>query len=286
MKLLILTLLFSIQSKAMIYDADNRIDSKKGDRFSGKILAQIPKSKFDFKNLIYKNKITLKERHNLCDGEKNEYKDSLVECSAFLVDDDLIMTAGHCLDLNGQTISENCKNHQWVLDHYQTDSFLKENVYSCKSVEIIRADYEENSDYALIRLDRKINRTPFKLSLEKPTKYQELESIGFPHGMTMIDSGIGTYQGTNHYGELLYTLDLFGGNSGSPIINTETNKVVAVHIKGPAFSLYEDFKNKCFRENTCEENTENCIGSSGFPISKMSSYMFKRFFKNENSTLY
>lgn len=286
MKLLILSLVFTLNSHAMVYNTDDRTDALPEHEHSAKLLAQIPISKFDFDSLTYINKITLKERHNLCDGEKNENKESLAECSAFLVDEDLIMTAGHCLDLNGDSIRKNCEEHYWVLDHYQTNSFKEENVFKCKSVEFIRADYEENSDYALIRLDRKINRDAFKLSLERPTKDQELLSLGFPHGMTMINSGMGNFQGLDHNMQYLYSLDLFGGNSGSPIINTLTNEVIAVHIKGPAFSLYEDIENKCFRENSCDEDEEFCSGSNGFPIRKMSSYIFKRFFNNENSKLY
>jgi V8-like Glu-specific endopeptidase len=286
MNTLALILVLILNGMAMIYDIDDRSAAQSGDKNSGKILAQIPKSKFDFEKLSYKNKVTLKERHNLCDGERNELKHSLVECSAFLVDQDLIMTAGHCLDLNGKSIYKNCEDHHWVLDHYQTDTFKIENVYSCKSIEIIRADYEENSDYALIRLDRKINRESFKLSLKIPSIDEGMTSLGFPHGMTMVDSGKGLFKGRDHNRHYLYSLDLFGGNSGSPIINTNTNEVVAVHIKGPAYSLYEDFENKCFKENTCENYDESCRGSTGFPISKMSSYIFKRYFKNENSKLY
>lgn len=270
----------------MVYGEDNRQEAPPYLKISRAIFAQIPKTRIDLETLEFKNFEDLKERHNLCDAQRFEKEKSLVECSAFLVDSDLIMTAGHCLDLNSKSIKQNCEDHFWVVDHFKNEDLKEKSIFKCKSVEFIRADYEEESDYALIRLDRSAHgRIPFELSLETPSKTDELAALGFPLGASMKLSNKGKFLSLKRKA-MTYSLDVFGGNSGSPVINLETNKVVAVHIQGPAYSLSYDKEKACYFQAQCNLEESYCEGSVGFPVSKMSKYMFKSQFSNSNRDLY
>ena len=92
-----------------------------------------------------------------------ETKVSKATCSSFLVGEDLVVTAGHCI--KNQI---DCDRFVFVFDYYQTSEttsefrFPQEKVFGCS--EVIEQKKSAMLDYALIRLDRKVPmRTPLKI---------------------------------------------------------------------------------------------------------------------------
>ncbi|PIK15236.1 serine protease [Halobacteriovorax sp. JY17] len=249
----------------MLYGQDDRYQVVNSTPMRNSIMAQVSKSKVDLKNLKFKNFISLAKRHNLCADEKYAQEPSISECTSFVIGNDLIATAGHCLFINGKNDKENCEEHLWVMNYTINSKLSKSDLYGCKEVIRIGADPDEYWDYAIIRLDREIKGAQ-KLTLTErlPILGDNLTSIGFPLGAPMKVSPVGKYFGLEE--DLpIYSLDLFQGNSGSPIIN-QNQEVFAIHIMGPSDAIYYDSKSKCNRYNRCEPNQSSCQKNLGFPF--------------------
>lgn len=96
------------------------------------------------------NAPTLKQAHNLCDGVRYEAEQTPATCTATLIDDDLVITDGHCVT------AANCADTRFVFDYWQYRDGDMEfstlyHVYHCQSVVVSQTS---PSDYAIVRLDR------------------------------------------------------------------------------------------------------------------------------------
>jgi len=280
-----------IKRAKLIIGLDNREEVK---NHSSKFLKEVSKSvaiqienKFFKNNKLQFDKLpSLSERLNICTDERFSNQPAAGECSAFLIGPDLMMTAGHCFDLDySKTITENCKSYKWVFDYEKGKDSSPSNVFNCAKVEYIRADYEEESDYAIFRLDRKVKNKPFfNVTLNSFEKDTPVAMIGSPFGTyKKITDGGKFLRMENHL--LLHDLDSFGGNSGSPIINMKTKEVIAIHIQGSALSLINDENKNCKRYNrSCDEASGYpCQAGVGFPNLSMSSWLFKNSIFDLNS---
>ena len=230
-------------SSGAIYGTDDRVDANLNDssivEFEGKegdllvwaraTAGRIPKyavtedgNQYDF----HDSKI------NLCGGEKFSMQKTLPDCTGFLVAEDLLVTAGHCMKTQ-----KDCQKYLWAFDYkitshqYREKRFEKENVYKCK--EIIKNYNGGEKDSALIRLDRKVtNRTPYKFRKKgEITRNTPVLMIGHPSGLPLKIAPDGKSQDISSYS--FYTdLDSFGGNSGSPVINRETGLIEGILVAG------------------------------------------------------
>ncbi len=266
----------------LIIGTDDRAEvkghsSKFLKKMASSVAIQIENKYFQNNILNLENAPTLSQRSNLCKDESFANQPAIGECTAFLIGPDLMMTAGHCFDIDyTKTIAENCKSYKWVFDYEKGKTTKKENTYSCKEVEHILADYEEERDYAIFRLDRKVENKPFfKVTLNKIEKGTKLAMIGSPLGAYKKITAGGKFLGMkNHL--LMADLDTFGGNSGGPIINMKTKEVVAVLIQGSALSFIKDEEKNCNRYNrSCKEVTGYpCQSAVGFPTKSMRDWLF------------
>ncbi|MBC7171902.1 MAG: trypsin-like serine protease, partial [Polyangiaceae bacterium] len=97
----------------------------------------------------------------LCPGERFGEQTTIGLCSGTLIDDDLVLTAGHCFD------GSECGDESFVFDYfYGVAGILEEidsdDIYACREIVVRRLD-EDNpgADYAVVRLDRPVvGRTP------------------------------------------------------------------------------------------------------------------------------
>lgn len=106
------------------------------------------------------------ERYELCEDAPFFDQPSAPHCSGFLVDEDLFVTAGHC-------VPSGCDDFSIVFDYAHTNgeapraAVPKENVYRCSEF-VVNID-EDDNDFALIRLDRPVTgRSPVKIAAEFP----------------------------------------------------------------------------------------------------------------------
>ncbi len=202
-----------------------------------------------------------------------------VTCTGFLVADDLLMTAGHCMINTGSIFNGTtpfCTDFLWVFDFQKPNNAAvnitdvsEDQIYRCS--EVVYAGYDTkvdpvtqkyiyNEDFALIRLDRKVSDHRPRLSLSpKPVAINApLSALGYPTGLPLKYSSSGRVldMPTPHY--FRSNLDMLMGNSGSPIFDT-SNSVVGIEVRGYPEDLVWDKNRNCHILNHCSEDTKTCL---------------------------
>lgn len=267
MKFFLTTLLLSSTSTfsapaqiKVIYGEDNRVDpidsvSQKYVTLSKSTAAMI-KSK-DLKELNASQVIiggkTL-EDSGVCSTERFSSQPAMANCSGFLVGNDKLVTAGHCI----RSMSD-CSSNSWVfdykVDHVQDSKVVvdKSNVYKCKSIISRDLDRVTQSDYALIELEKVVvDRKPLKFRSEgQPSVGDALVVIGHPSGLpTKIADGASVRSVGDVF--LLANLDTYGGNSGSAVFNANTGLVEGILVRGETDYVWS---NGCRVSNTLSNSS-------------------------------
>ena len=146
----------------------------------------------------FAEKVFNREGGKLCDSEPFRSQPIGAECSGTLVGEDLVMTAGHCINTQ-----QDCDGMRIVFDFNikrrggeATTIVPASSVYLCSS--IVAAKNEEvpgaasqagkTLDYAIIRLDRKVTgRKPLPINRNGGLKDgSPLFAIGHPAGLPAI----------------------------------------------------------------------------------------------------
>jgi V8-like Glu-specific endopeptidase len=225
----------------------------------------------------------------LCKEEKfsNQYT-AWVNCSGFLIADDLLVTAGHCVTFKMEVLhnetNANCQFFRWVFDfrsdangQFNPQNFSNENIYSCKRIVhaehlAFNADHHgtlmppamgtHGTDFAIVQLDRPVTgRKPLKLASKVPSVGSSVITVGHPMALPLKWSA-NAYVLKNYDDYLLTDLDIVGGNSGGPVINL-ANEVVGIAVRS---FPYEDFvyhrDRNCSTLATCKKIGEgDCLPS-------------------------
>lgn len=160
-------------------------------------------------------------------------------CSGFLVGEDLLATAGHCFE-----DQYSCDNQLIAFD-VDSDSEINrgfkaidKNIYRCKEIVSQIYDFETKQDYAVIKLDRKSERTPLKLrTTGKLSLTDKVFMIGHPLGLPLVYSPESEINENSNPLFFKTKINSFHGNSGSPIFNAKTFLVEGILVRGE-----EDFK--------------------------------------------
>lgn len=177
----------------------------------------------------------------MCKSERFSKQKSAANCSGFLVGEDLLVTAGHCIKSQSS-----CNSYKWVFDYKveYDDQFDVNvdvnNVYSCKKIIKTVLDRNTMDDYALIRLDRKVTDRRvlnFRTS-GKPAIGDNLVVIGHPTGLpTKIADGANVRDLKGKY--FTANLDTYGGNSGSAVFNADTGVIEGILVRGATDYVYD-----------------------------------------------
>lgn len=177
---------------------------------------------------------TLGVDEELCAGERFFDQPVLASCSGTLIDVDLVLTAGHCVD----SIRE-CEERLFVFDYYaESDGVLAtltdEAIYECRQL-VVTADGD--ADYGVVQLDRPVD------SLRVPVMLRDGDSalaigapltvIGFPDGIPakIDDGGVVLDDRASTLDYFQASLDTFGGNSGSGVFDA-TGELVGILVRG------------------------------------------------------
>ena len=177
---------------------------------------------------------TLKEMRNLCDGPYFGNEPAAAYCTGFVVGPDLIATAGHCIEENWRSVRvvfgyrvEGDRNHPKMVKEFSEDVVFA-------LTDIVVQKYEPaGADYAVVRVDRPIaSFPPLKINADRSHSWKNtaVYTAGYPSGLPLkvADQAIVRREADANF---VTNLDTFGGNSGSPIFNTDS-QVIGILVRG------------------------------------------------------
>ena len=266
-------------SEKVVYGTDDRKDLYEVTNKLYRSLAQSTAGMIPVDQVIpqagerYKVIGTRLQDEGVCANAKFANQITAASCSGFLVGEDLLVTAGHCIeDL------ADCSRYQWVFN-YSIDSarkkeFLvnKDDVYAC--TEIIERALDSNTmdDFALVRLERKVvGRTPLKFrTSRKIANNAQLVVIGHPSGLPTKIADRATIRDNTNNSFFQSNLDTFGGNSGSAVFDARNGLVEGILVRGERDYVPDSSKN-CSIPKVCKDNA--CRGEDVTRITNIKSLL-------------
>lgn len=214
---------------------------------------------------------SLGQQIGLCKDERFYTQPAAANCSGSLIGEDLIMTAGHCVN------STSCDRFYFVFGFQTMGAGIartlipSSDVYTCKAV-LARELNPSGQDYAVVKLDRPVvGRRPLKLSSTKAQVGEEIFVIGHPSGLPAKVSG-GAFIRSEGNGFFRSNLDTYGGNSGSAVFSAATFDVVGILVRGEQDYVYDNMK-KCSRSNFCA--MDSCRGEDVTHVSFVKDFLNK-----------
>lgn len=176
--------------------------------------------------------LTAQQFFRLCDGEP--FADQITargEGSGFLVAQRSILTAAHCVDERWQDL-------YFVFDFLRKKDgsarteFGVDDVYEAE--QIVKKDATLPGDWALVRLKRDVvGREPVPLRRSGKIRLrQPVYVIGHPLTLPKKKSKGGKVRFNREVVTFTANLNVFGGNSGSPVFNQDTHEVEGVLVDG------------------------------------------------------
>ncbi|WP_437677878.1 trypsin-like peptidase domain-containing protein [Sorangium sp. So ce131] len=190
-------------------------------------------------------------RDDVCPDERFATQPALADCSGTLIDDDLVLTAGHCIN--------NCGDSRFVFDYAMTPSgtlnqITSDDLYSC--VDFITYYQDRNgADYTVVRLDRPVvgrEPAPVRVSSVPLAVGTPLVVHGFPRGLPLkLADGAVVRSNDPDLDFFVSNLDTFVGNSGSGVFDLNTGELVGILVRGERDFVQDG---DCVRPFLCADN--------------------------------
>jgi V8-like Glu-specific endopeptidase len=259
MKQLILISAFALSAQVLaappvIYGDDNRKDVFEANssfvELSKSTAAMIAGSKISVANGVATINGESLESRGICADERFAQQMTAANCSGFLVSDNVLVTAGHCIKSEAD-----CASYKWVFD-YKMDAAKQDkmqveasDVFSCTRIISRTLDQMSKDDYAVIQLDRKVGRRPLTFRRSgRISVGDEVVVIGHPSGLpTKIADGANVRSHAAKF--FVANLDTYGGNSGSAVFNVRTGEVEGILVRGE--NDYVQSERGCMISNFC-----------------------------------
>lgn len=244
----------------VVYGVDDRKDiyESKSDlykKLASSTAGMIPKSQLEaIEGDLFLVKGTTLEDDGICSDARFARQITAANCSGFLVGDQYLVTAGHCIE----SLSD-CERYSWVFDYANLTKenaqtiVAKKDVYTCTQIISRVLDRATENDYALVKLDRKVEgRMPLKFRTSgKIANKAALVVIGHPSGLpSKIADGANVRSNSNKV-FFQATLDTFGGNSGSAVFDAKTGLVEGILVRGER-DYVSDPVEACSRPKVCK----------------------------------
>jgi hypothetical protein len=172
-------------------------------------------------------------QNNLCPGERFRDQPTGAFCSGFLVAPDLIATAGHCVN------ADNVTDVRFVFGFRMRDAGNAQTVIGngeiYRGVAVVGHQLVGNGpDWALVRLDRPVanHRIARIRRAGRIGDQQAVHVIGHPAGLPTKFAGGAAVRDNAPAAHFVANLDSYGGNSGSPVFNSDTHEVEGILVRG------------------------------------------------------
>lgn len=191
-------------------------------------------------NNVTFNSQPLQQAFNLCAGQRFLTDPTPAFCSGTLIDDNLVLTAGHCI-----TSASACTNTRFVFKFYRTganalETITTQDIYSCTQI-VARQQSTvggRNLDYAIVRIDRpatpRFTPAPIRAGNAALPAGTGVTVIGSGSGIPFkIDSG-GSVRNprASTLDYFIANTDTFGGNSGSGVYENNGYTVAGILVRG------------------------------------------------------
>jgi hypothetical protein len=184
---------------------------------------------------------------NLCPTERFREQPKGAFCSGSLVGEDLVMTAGHCIEdqaecadtkivfgFNIKAEGGNAATTLPMSEVYGCKTILKrEKVYYYHTVDTT-TKVNFGPDYALIQLDRKVSgHKPLEINRNQNlAKGSDVFVIGHPKGLPLKVAGGAKIRDASPQYFFVTDLDTYIGSSGSPVFSSATGLIEGVLFDG------------------------------------------------------
>lgn len=195
------------------------------------------------------------QAYDLCPEQPFQNQPTVAGCSATLIDDDLIITAGHCVN------QFNCSGKRYVFDFHMVNPnklsvITSDDVYRCS--EVLAWANQGDADYAIARLDRAVvGHTPAGVGPSTPIPTDTpLWMVGYGSGLPAKsdDGGVVVWSGDGQAPlRMRGTVDAFGGNSGSGVFD-DHGDLIGILVGG--LQDYEYTGEGCQVANVVPEDDE------------------------------
>jgi V8-like Glu-specific endopeptidase len=220
--------------------------------------------------------------YDICQDEPFAHENILGNCTGFLIGENLLMTAGHCI-----SEQESCELISFIFDQITSNGLVKKsNTYQCKKVIQTGVNISKSNlyyqDYTILQIEKKSSapKRPFLIiSDEELIEGDPLYTIGSPFGtplkvaddayITSLVSSKGSivevaiqagdediYHPLNILDYFMTNLDTFSGNSGSPVISEKTGHVIGLLSSGDDDWDFDD-------ENFCQRSRYKPMSDPG-----------------------
>jgi V8-like Glu-specific endopeptidase len=229
------------QSQAIIYGTDDRQDLYEVDDLKLREIGRSSVAALIDKELVIRQAggmvrvapTTLKQMYGLCDGEPFENQPAAASCSGVLIDRDLLITAGHCVE-----DAKDCRSYAFVFDYaYRAEGELEalsaSDVYGCRRL-VARTFTDAGTDYAIVQLDRvPSGRSPVEIHRGPMPIGGRAEALGFTSGLPLKFDRGATVRESRAAQLDFFALDAdtFEGSSGSAILD-ENYALAGVLVRG------------------------------------------------------
>ncbi|NPC86785.1 trypsin-like serine protease [Pyxidicoccus fallax] len=170
---------------------------------------------------------------NLCSTERFRDDPILADCSGVLIDDDLVLSAAHCIKK-----SDACGpagSLLWVFKYYRPaagayETITTDDVFRCK--EIVAKGSAPATDFVVTRLNRpaapRFTPAPVAYGRQAVVPGHSVATIGAPSGIPLKIAANATVTSGTATDNPAATLDILGGNSGGAVYSTDGYTVAGV----------------------------------------------------------
>ncbi len=194
---------------------------------------------------------SLADVEGVCTDEAFGRQPSAAECTAFLIDDNLLLTAGHCFQH-----AWDCQNFVFVFGFaYGNEGAPQQldplQVYECRRTRVQENDLggtERLRDYAVVELKQAVeDRTPFAVRTTPPESAEVLTVISATGGVPLkVDPGGRLLDGRTWAGDYFeLSSDTFHGSSGAPVLDP-SGAALGIVVRGNEDYLRDEDAG-CFR---------------------------------------